>query len=362
MDDSQEVNTVRTCIGCGEIAPELSERRRICDVCHKHDNEARARPHIETSVQRRKKEDNAIGDMFNEEWLDRVRRAKRHDTNKRRGRQESIRKWRIKEEMAKINDKLPKALPYQMDTVLDHHYELSQLLVDNMCSGGTLTQRKLQVVADDIHHVIGVKRNMLIQMLEPYAARDFTRKEMERLARMMAGNYLTMRKGIPPKAWTSNDELEEWALIKVKDSSSNYSDLQGNPGFMLAVEIFTGALAGTVITAGYSGGVEARFARKLGINLRNVAFFSHKLLVQLEGWAFLCTSSMRQPRPRTLGATSRQRASNKGLVAERFDISKCVHSLKPEVYATFANCPIGYQQVPLGQRIKRCRLAVRSTT
>ena len=356
MVDCQKV---RKCTVCREPAEELAEFRRVCDVCHKRAQEARARPFVLTSAQRKKCDDNEIDDHFDENRLNREAKSAAHDIHKRNERQAQIQKRRINDEMARHEVKVE--LPdYHINRVLEYRDRVREILIEERVCGARLEGRTLKNVAEYISDALDIPTlGVILDAFAQYKD-GMLYSDMEVLASRFAGNYKTLRKGIPMRFWCPQDEIDDWCLLEILRVGTDYEDVQGNPGFLLDMHMYTGMLSGRNLAVGYSRGVETKFARKLGVANKDVKKAIPKFLTGMVGYGYVVRGYLGQPRVRMMAATPSHKKDNSRLLNGRIDPGLCPFQFKPAAFISCEECPVGRKITQYNQ--PRCLTAIRPVT
>jgi len=349
----------RHCTHCGSFSPELSDTIKVCEQCHKRVAEARARPYTETNIQKRARVDNEINKNFDFNYISKRREDKKHDDERRVVRQEKIKEERSLVTMAKFKDKLPDKPKYQLSTVINLRKYLQEAINDSGYIGSKLDSRKLARLATIVSYEADVPYRLVMELLSAYATTTLTQKAVARIVKRVAGNYLRLKEGLMVIDTNKDTPVEEWALLHILGSNSNFIDLQGRQGFNLVMDIYTGSLAGNVITSGYSVGVDRKFAKKLGVKSVDIKYFHPKMLSNMVGWGFLVPWSNGTTKPRSMDSTPTQVEKNRELMAGRIDISKCPNGYKPGTYVSCLDCPLGYDTKNYGLGSPPCPYAVR---
>lgn len=333
---------------CGLPSEELRSYRRVCDACHKRLNEARARPFIITSARRRKDVEDDLRSYFDTDLVDRAARARAHDLKCLRERQQKLVLRREESDLKKFDTPdLPQVTSGVVD---DYRSKLRAIFEKHYLIGGRVDKRQLQEVAYQvacavIPHSARHTLKSTAPILDLLLARTeggLLLEDAQKLIGFIAGNYTTLREGLVPRAWVGcEEELGEWALLRVDAVSDGYEDPQGRPGFYMRTDIMSGALAGRVLTAGYAQGVETRVAKKFGVQKKDLELAVPKILVGTVGFGYLCLGFHGHPRARSFAATDTQRRTNRVLVKSRITPESCRYRLKPQLLRSCAECPLG---------------------
>jgi len=316
-----------------------------------------------TSAQRRKRDENDVDKHFDVDRLNREITATSHDSQRRLTRQSAIKKKRIEAEMLKNNVKGPELPNYKLDTVLDYRASVRNVLIDSMVFGAELPKGKAMLrIAENVTEALNLSQEhvgLVLDAFSPYS-QGMRQSDIDKFSYRLAGNYKTLRKGIPIRVWTSQDEIDEWGLLKVVRVQEGFEDTDGNDGFYLGMEIYSGILAGNQLVVGYSRGVESSFARKFGVANRDVKKTIPQFLISMIGYGYVTRGWQGHPRVRLIEATSSHKKANRALLQRRIDPALCPHELRPDIVNNCLECPVGRGISMFGQ--PECSAAIREKT